>query len=397
MKHAILICLLTCAAMPGAAQWKDAHADAFSIHCFGVHDTSLFASIEQYVYLYVPTDPDKWIRKSTGLDFSQGVVTSFASLGRYFFAGMTRSGGGPGEAWRSSDDGSHWIANAGGNVCSNGYYVFCVSDGTYRSTDSGNTNTWVKVANFVATNFAASGVCILAGVYDGVWRSTDTGNNWTHITYPAGVSSSVLAFLASNLFAGGTGVSLSSDSGKNWKQVGLTNRKVHALAVSGTNLFAGTDSGVFVSVDSGANWRNVSDVVLSRGNDFNTTLLVVFDTFLFAAVDISPTNGSHVAMRPISEMVPPKSAVQEKPLAADTLAIYPNPATGVITIFAGSTTIERVSVLSVLGVEMLTLDKPGGMSYNSEITLDLSQLPSGTYFLRIVTAEGSVLRKVIHE
>jgi hypothetical protein len=52
-------------------------------------------------------------------------------------------------------------------------------------------------------------------------------------------------------------------------------------------------------------------------------------------------------------------------------------------------------VLSVLGVEVLTLDKPGGLS--SEITLDLSQLPSGTYFLRIETSAGSVLRKVVRE
>jgi hypothetical protein len=53
-----------------------------------------------------------------------------------------------------------------------------------------------------------------------------------------------------------------------------------------------------------------------------------------------------------------------------------------------------VSVLSVLGVETGAGFRGPG---SGQITLDLSQLPSGTYFLRIETSAGSVLRKIVRE
>jgi hypothetical protein len=76
----------------------------------------------------------------------------------------------------------------------------------------------------------------------------------------------------------------------------------------------------------------------------------------------------------------------------DTLLVYPNPLTGLVTI-RGSYAIEQVSVMNVLGVREFLMPCRG----EEEVTLNLSALPSGTYFLNIETEKGSQLRKVVKE
>ncbi|MDP4199759.1 MAG: T9SS type A sorting domain-containing protein, partial [Bacteroidota bacterium] len=189
-------------------------------------------------------------------------------------------------------------------------------------------------------------------------------------------------------FAANGPIIRSTDSGSNWTQLSLT-ANTSRLASSGPYLFAGTDSGVYVSLDSGNTWRQEND---GLGKYYQVNSLCVFDTLLF--VNTALGFPYYTAMRPIREMVDTtKSAVAAGPVPQDTLSIYPNPATGLVTIFAGTIPIERVSVLNLLGVGVLNSPNP----HTSELTLDLSELPSGTYILQIMTAKGTILRKVIRE
>jgi hypothetical protein len=79
--------------------------------------------------------------------------------------------------------------------------------------------------------------------------------------------------------------------------------------------------------------------------------------------------------------------------SSDSIEVYPNPAAGIVTILSGGTSILGVSILNVLGEAVLDIPN----LRESDITLDISKLPSGTYFLRIQTSNGSVLRKVVRE
>jgi hypothetical protein len=99
--------------------------------------------------------------------------------------------------------------------------------------------------------------------------------------------------------------------------------------------------------------------------------------------------------RTISDLVKPDSpsSVVQLPQPEDTIEIYPNPTMSQLSIRTGGTSILGVQVLNVLGVDVL--DVPN--EHASNLTLDLSKLLSGTYFLQIQTAEGLILRKVIRE
>ena len=121
MKQVIVSMFCIAFAIPCFAQWRDAGFagyDGSKVLAFGVHDTSLFVGDSgagrHLVYRWVP--PNTWGRADNGMDPSQGNVTSFATLGRYLFAGMTNSRGGPGPGYFTTNNGSSWVQN-GGDIC----------------------------------------------------------------------------------------------------------------------------------------------------------------------------------------------------------------------------------------------------------------------------------------
>jgi hypothetical protein len=397
MKSTLISIVLIAFAIPCSAQWKD---DDFynPVLAFGVHDTSFFIGVDtvgnsaNLVYRYAPGTPHTWIASETGMDATQGNVTSFASLGNYFFAGMT-SGDGPGTAWRSTDNGGHWIANAGGFVCSNGTYVFGVSDGIYQTKDSGNTNTWQKVTTFQASCIAAMGSYIFATAANGIWRSADSGNvnTWSLIPTPITGSMTVMDSLLFILRNGE--LVKSTDSGSHWGIVTAdsagTSKSVQCLATDGKHLFAGTSTGILVSNDTGAHWQ-----AFNQGLTYpNIYILGVFDTLLFAEIqNVGQLEGHALYVRSIPEMLAdtgPASVVSDQP--SDSIEIYPNPASETVTILGMP--IFGITVTNVLGNTILSRSATG----ESSIALDLSNEPSGTYFLAIQTQAGISLKKVTIE
>ncbi len=72
--------------------------------------------------------------------------------------------------------------------------------------------------------------------------------------------------------------------------------------------------------------------------------------------------------------------------------VTPNPATGIVTV-QGST--GRIILLNVLGEMVLAVGARATES--GSLSLDVSKLPAGTYFARIETAFGPVMRKIVKE
>ena len=396
MKKTFLIFSIIVASIPCSAQWKNAKFGD-QILAFGVHDTSFFVGsvpyspVDPLVFRFDSTNPSLWDNVGGGIDRTQGNITSFASLGNYFFAGMT-NGSGPTAGWMSTNNGSSWTNNGGGCMFSNGTYLFGSSTSTlYRSKDTGTS--WLAVACPTAESMASIGAYIFALTSNGIWRSTDSGTHWTQITP---LITGPITVMGSLLFIPGNGeLAESTDNGTQWTTVAVDSagvpKNVQCLATDGKNLFAGTATGILVSTDTGRDWQAQNDSLTYK----DIAAIAVFDTLLFIDVSNIGLNSEFAAYyRPISELTKPDSPASVVQLqSSDSLSIYPNPASGIVTIVAGNISIQQIRVLNVLGEEVLSVPD----FHESEINLDISKLPSGTYFMQIETTNGIILRKIVKE
>lgn len=86
----------------------------------------------------------------------------------------------------------------------------------------------------------------------------------------------------------------------------------------------------------------------------------------------------------------PINGVANNSTSADETQISPNPTSGIITLHDIPTHIVNITVMNVLGESMLKINNPKG----SDFKIDLSRLPSGSYFVRLLT-ENSVITKMI--
>ena len=387
--------------MPCHAQWHDAGFESdHPIIAFGIHDTTLFwcynSPPDSLIFRYMP--PANWARVAySGIDRSQGFITTFASLGPFFFAGSGPTSTGSG--YRSTNNGLNWKEVIGGPIGTNGTYMFAqYATRIARSRDSGLH--WEHLAYPAGMCYAAiNGLYVFAATpLSGLYRSTDSGGVWSPVTTPI---SNIRSFAVvdtviygSNGTPGQSGGQLvrSNDDGASWSIV-TTSFDVSSLVTDSTHLFAGGSNGVYLLNADGSSWTNVNgDSAALQGR--GVVALAVFDTFLFA--DFGPGNQARYYQLfrcSIPEMLDTTEGVVSVPAPrADPLEIYPNPAMDRVTIrFRGETTITSVTVLNVLGSSVLAVAN----AHKAELTLDLSGLPSGTYFLQVQTQTSNILRTII--
>lgn len=77
---------------------------------------------------------------------------------------------------------------------------------------------------------------------------------------------------------------------------------------------------------------------------------------------------------------------------SSSVSLYPNPTSGSLHVAVGNAAVGRIELLDVLGQSKLVI-----VPHEHNTSIDLSQLPSGTYFLRVETAKGILFRKIEKE
>jgi hypothetical protein len=89
----------------------------------------------------------------------------------------------------------------------------------------------------------------------------------------------------------------------------------------------------------------------------------------------------------------------EKP--EDVITVYPNPTTGQLTIENGKWKMENVEIFDVYGRNVETKfpsnSLEGWQPQADGVVLNISHLPAGVYFVKILTEKGVVMKKVVKQ
>ena len=200
---------------------------------------------------------------TTGKSIQDSVVLSLAIYGTSIFAGANNG------LYVSPDGGTNWSREFLGafnpeilaiQASANGILAGTGGGGVFKSTDDGSD--WLAVSYNLSTSdvqsFLLNGSSLYAGGTNGMFVSQDFGSTWKPIsTGLSSASVSSIAQLGGSLLAStNNGVYRSSNDGLLWtpSDSGLNNFNVSALAVIANKLLAGTSAGIYASTDSGLIW-----------------------------------------------------------------------------------------------------------------------------------------------
>ena len=79
----------------------------------------------------------------------------------------------------------------------------------------------------------------------------------------------------------------------------------------------------------------------------------------------------------------------------DQLNVYPNPNTGELRIEIGELKIKNIEIYDVNGSKQKIASRR--QQAESEIVIDISHLPAGIYFVKVITGQGEVIKKIVKQ
>jgi photosystem II stability/assembly factor-like uncharacterized protein len=275
--------------------------------------------------------------------------------------------------------------------------------GFFESTDDGILWNTIQTDNVTVISFVKTDYALYATTNSGLYYTFSNGSDWSHIYYYTSpgefydkfAGASVLGQMGNMAWLAAKesqpykqcAIFYTDDMG-NWQPVADTSvpeqGMVTAFASSGMNLFIAADSaGIFLTTDSGAHWMNEN---LGLG-DSNVTSLAIQGNELLAG-----TATSGVWRRPLAEMIPASSVASGKQIA-DTISVYPDPASGIVT----------VSCPNLNGVtEANLISETGATVWHRTITangqsfqLDFTGVANGAYRLDLQASNASQASKIV--
>lgn len=370
---------------------------------FAASGTSLFAG--SYGIYRTTDDGTAWLPADSGLSdlFTSSMTSTISVAGsRDLYATMGQGGG----VCRTTDEGESWAAIDSGLIDHWGSAFGAKGDtlfdapaspyGLFRSTNRGLEWTQCSIPapiGFVSS-IKSTDSAFFVSSDAGVFRTFDAGDSWTRIDTGAlrtykWPSFTILDAKNSTLYAAvDTALYRSVNNGQEWTRIySVPNWGwISEMARNDNSLIVRTDSGIFVSVDAGKNWLPDNEGLPPGG---------VFEFCVYGSKAFASTRARGVFVSNL-----PQAAVTANPTSFGlSFDLFPNPTSDFVTLCYDYTNIPAtIAVTDVLGREVARpFTQERATDRVREITLDLSKLPAGTYFLRIETASGSTMRKVIRE
>jgi hypothetical protein len=152
------------------------------------------------------------------------------------------------------------------------------------------------------------------------------------------------------------------------------------------------------SVVSNSNWTassNVSWCTVTLSGSGNGTIDAVYEENTGMNPRTALITVNVTGLNPVTVSVFQEGLVGMSERIAANILLYPNPSNGKFTLSAADHRLMQmdVEVVNMLGEVISVTNCSGKNSY----MFDLSGQPRGNYFLRIITAAGTSIRKIIVE
>ncbi|MDC7998627.1 T9SS type A sorting domain-containing protein [Gilvibacter sediminis] len=172
------------------------------------------------------------------------------------------------------------------------------------------------------------------------------------------------------------------------------------------HMYGASNMGTFLleaSADNGDSWNAIWSQTGNQGNQWNSVSVDLAD-YLGSGLQLrfNRTTGStwraDIAVDAVSLISASSRSHDEGPLRtyaldkADIFSLYPNPTKDVLHLETSGIQVNELQVFSALGRQVMSLKQ-----LNSGMTINVSHLPAGTYFVRFVANEQVVTKQFIKE
>jgi hypothetical protein len=228
----------------------------------------------------------------------------------------------------------------------------------------------------------------------GLYKSTDRGITFTLVfTATSSITSITVHSSNSNIVyittSGTSGNAfVSNNGGTSFAAIasGLPSIGKNIIVHQGQNslnpLYVGTSLGVYYKDDSMSSWATFDD---------NLPNVSVTDLEI-NLVDLKIIAGTY-GRGAWQTNIPSESSLANDPFEMENIGIYPNPTKGIFNVSMGTVTPKTILVYDLIGKIVCT--KTEFQSNQSTILLDLSNASNGIYFMKIVSENKSVTKRII--
>jgi len=137
-----------------------------------------------------------------------------------------------------------------------------------------------------------------------------------------------------------------------------------------------------------------SDITFTfiANNDYTISQVLVDDIIVPSAIISGKYTFENVTANHTIHVVFSGVGIEEN-ITTNNIVIYPNPTTGKLGIKSSELKVERIEICDIYGRNVIFLTLP----MLQETNVDISDLQSGIYFVRIHTERGEIVRKVLKE
>jgi hypothetical protein len=146
-------------------------------------------------------------------------------------------------------------------------------------------------------------------------------------------------------------------------------------------LYVGTTLGVYYKDDSMTTWANFDD-------NLPNVSVTDLEINLVDSKIIAGTYGRGAWQCNI----PVQGSLSNEPFEMENIAIYPNPTEGIFNVSVGAITPKIILVYDLIG--KIVCSKTEFQNNQSTISLDLSNASNGIYFVKIISENKNVTRRI---